>query len=106
MAGIERPVLTQGIVNGANWLAARNGLSSDLVDPATAERLPAFELIERMLDSVGSELDRFGDRDRVENYLARLRREGTPAARQRSAFEAEGVAGLLTLYRASQHESG
>lgn len=105
-AGTERPVLTQGIVNGANWLAARNGLSSDLVDPATAERLPAFELIERMLDSVGSELDRFGDRDRVENYLARLRREGTPAARQRSAFEAEGVAGLLTLYRASQHESG
>lgn len=101
-AGLERPRITPGLVNGANWIAARNGLSSDLIDPVTAERLPAFELIDRMLGTIEGELDRFGDRNRVDDYLGRLREEGTPASRQLAAFEAEGVSGLLSLYRQSQ----
>lgn len=103
-AGIERPRITPGLVNGANWIAARNGLSSDLIDPVTAERLPAFELIDRMLGTIDGELERFGDRERVDGYLGRLREEGTPASRQLSAFGAGGVQGLLTLYRGSQLE--
>ncbi len=106
-AGTERPRITPGLVNGADWMAARNGLASELVDPATAQALPAFELIDRMLGTVEEELDRFGDRSRVDRYVARLAANGGPAARQLAAFEKRGVPGLLELYRpSSPHESG
>ncbi|MCA0378154.1 MAG: YbdK family carboxylate-amine ligase [Actinobacteria bacterium] len=103
-AGIERPIVTPGLVNGADWIAARNGLSSDLVDPVTAERLPAFEFIDRMLGTVEGELDYFGDRSRIDRYLKYLREQGTPASRQLAAFGSGGVASLLSLYRESNDE--
>lgn len=58
-AGDPSPRHQQGIVNSANWIAARNGLGSELVDPLTLESLPAFELVDRMLASVADELTRF-----------------------------------------------
>lgn len=96
--GEPRPNCTQGLVNGANWIAARNGLGSELIDPLTVEVLPAFQFVERMLDYVDAELTRFGDRSRVEDYLNTLRADGDPASRQLAAFAAGGVSELLELY--------
>lgn len=96
--GVARPRYAADIINGANWMAARDGLGSTLVDPLRAERLPAFALVERMLGTIESELDRFGDRPRVDAYLWKLRAHGDPAYRQLAAFEAAGVAGVLELY--------
>ncbi|WP_282851496.1 carboxylate-amine ligase [Gulosibacter sediminis] len=99
--GISRPQYPLAIVNGANWTAARNGLGSELIDPLSAESSPAFDLVDRMLGTIETELDRFGDRNRIDRYLRRLREGGDPANRQRAAYESAGMAGLLELYRAA-----
>lgn len=99
--GIPRPQYPPAIVNGANWKAARNGLESEVIDPLSAELLPAFDLVDRMLGTIEIELDRFDDRDRIDRYLRRLREGGAPANRQRAAYESAGMSGLLELYRAA-----
>lgn len=98
-AGAERPGFGPGLIDGANWIAARNGLGGELVDPGRAEAVPAFDLIDRLLDSVGGELDRSGDRDRVVSWIDGLRESGGPAEQQRRAFAAGGIGGLLDLFR-------
>ncbi|NLB47340.1 MAG: glutamate--cysteine ligase [Microbacteriaceae bacterium] len=100
-AGHERPNYATAMVNGATWLAARDGLSNQLIDPLTAESMPAFDLISRMLGTVEEQLDRFGDRARVDAYLAQLLAKGDPATRQLQVYGAEGVSGLLNLYGAA-----
>lgn len=97
-SGVERPSFAPSLVNGANWMAARDGLSAELIDPVTVESLPAFDSVERMLETIESELDRCGDRPRVDQYLQRLRQHGSPASRQLAAFGECGVAGLIDLY--------
>lgn len=98
-AGEPQPDLTPGMVDGAIWVAARNGLESTLVDPLTAEPVPAGEMLDRMLRSVEPQLERNGDLDRVSAHIERLKREGSPARRQRERFEDAGIPGLLALYR-------
>jgi len=97
--GFPRVGTSEVEVNAALWAAARDGLSSDLIDPLAGERVPAFALVERMIHTITPELERFGDMDRVTSYVDRLRRTGGPAARQGSVFAHEGMAGLLELYR-------
>lgn len=95
----ERPALSPVIVNGAVWMAARDGLSATLVDPLTERARPAFTLVEHMVQSVEPELDRFGDLALVHGYVERLRRDGDPAHRQLTRYREAGVSGLLGLYR-------
>jgi len=97
--GGERPRMSPGLVNGAVWMAARDGLGAELVDPLTGRAAPAFELIDAMYGSVERELSRAGDLDRVDDYLSRLRRSGGPAKLQRERFARSGVEGLVELYR-------
>lgn len=99
--GTARPQYAPALINGANWIAARNGLGSELIDPLSATSEPAFDLIDRMLGTIEVELDRFGDCVRVDRYMQRLREEGDPGCRQRSAFESAGISGLLELYRSA-----
>jgi len=98
-SGVPRPGYASAEVNGAIWLAARNGLDAELIDPFAGSALPAFTLINRMIGGIEHELVRFGDLDRVDAYLRRLRESGGPAARQLSAFARGGIGGLLDLYR-------
>jgi len=100
-AGEPRPRIAHGLVNGAIWMAARDWLAAQLIDPLTARPEPAFDTLERMVASVENELRRTGDHDRVSHYIDRLRRTGGPARRQLERFEAEGLEGLIGLYRES-----
>jgi carboxylate-amine ligase len=93
------PRYAPGLVNGAVWMAARDGLEATIVDPLTTEAMPAFELIERMVCSVERELERFGDIWLVEQHIERLRRDGGPARRQLERFGEAGLSGLIGLYR-------
>lgn len=97
-SGDPSPRYQPGLINSANWFAARNGLGSELVDPLTLESLPAFEFVDRMLASVADELRRFGDADRVARYSECLRRVGDPASRQLSAFASGGVGAVVELF--------
>lgn len=98
--GVARARYTPGLVNGAIWMAARDGLAGNLIDPLSGRGVPAFELIGEMVGSVQEELDRFGDTQQIAEYTARLMRDGGPARLQRTQFETAGVEGLLSLYRA------
>lgn len=97
--GIDRPRYGAGMVEGGNWMAARDGLGSDLIDPLRAERLPAFELVDRMLGTVEARLREYGDHGRVDAYLRALLERGEPAAQQLTAFTASEIDGVLKLYR-------
>lgn len=99
-SGRERPRITPGILNGAIWMAARNGLETELVDPLLADPLPAFDLIDRMVAAARPALVRFGDLERVEEYVERLRALGSPAQQQLRRFSESGIDGLISLYRA------
>ncbi len=102
--GRPRPGIAPGLVDGAIWIAARNGLSTDLVDPLTGTSVPALEFVERAVQSVEPELRRFGDLERVERYVER-RRAGAPARRQLDRFREAGIPGLLDLYRSCSEGS-
>lgn len=97
--GAPEPRYARGLVNGATWVAARDGLETDLIDPLTVQRIPAFDLVARMLKTIESELSHFGDSDRVEQYVAQLRSGGHPGERQRAAYAAGGIDALLKLYQ-------
>lgn len=101
-----RPKLTQGLVNGSIWMAARDGLGGDLIDPVDGSRMPAFARLEQMVGSVRDELKRAGDAGRVDAYVARLRKSGGPAKRQLERFDEEGVDGLVRLYRECSGRTG
>ncbi|MBL3686303.1 YbdK family carboxylate-amine ligase [Leucobacter zeae] len=102
--GVPRPRIAPGMANGAIWMAARDGLGGDLIDPETGARTPAFEHIDRMVESVAPELQCAGDLERVEHYLERRRAQGSPAERQLLRFRESGLFGLLDLYRAGTEE--
>ncbi|MFA5607353.1 MAG: YbdK family carboxylate-amine ligase [Leucobacter sp.] len=97
--GLAAPPIAPGLVDGAIWVAARNGLESDLVDPVRAAARPAFDVVDEMLGTIRPELVRFGDFARVKRYVELLRREGSPARRQIRRFSERGIPGLLDLYR-------
>ncbi|QIK62855.1 YbdK family carboxylate-amine ligase [Leucobacter viscericola] len=102
---IPRPQLGPGIVDGAIWIAARNGLRSDLTDPVVADTVPAFTLVDRMIATVEEELQFSEEWDRVQQYLDGLRERGGPADRQLLAHENGGIDALLKLYRSGSHAS-
>ncbi|MEJ6489022.1 YbdK family carboxylate-amine ligase [Leucobacter sp. USCH14] len=100
-SGVEEQPATPGLVNGAIWMAARDGLSSSVIDPVQGVAQPAAALLEQMFSYAEPSLERFGDADRVDRYLSDLRTFGGPAQRQLSSFREQGIAGLLDLYRAA-----
>ncbi|MFD5600238.1 YbdK family carboxylate-amine ligase [Leucobacter sp. NPDC058333] len=100
-AGSEAPRALPGLVNGAIWMAARDGLSASLVDPAVGIAQPAAAALDELFAYAEGALTRFGDADRVERYLGELRLSGGPAQRQLARFHESGIAGLLDLYRES-----
>lgn len=89
------------VLRGAHWIAARNGLATDLVHPFLGEPTLASETVAALLDYVSGELDDAGDLASVERFLARRRKDLGPAQQQRDAWEAGGVAALLQLYSRS-----
>ncbi|WP_121252726.1 carboxylate-amine ligase [Nocardioides ferulae] len=73
-------------LRGAQWRAARWGLGDTLMHPLRRELRPAREVLESLVELVGSELDEAGDLSVVEDGVPRVLRGGG-ATRQRAAFE-------------------
>ena len=86
------------MIDGALWMAARDGLSGTLIDPATAETLPARDLVRRMAAYAAPGLERTGDTARVTEYLEHRLAVGSPAQEQLDRFASAGIAGLMELY--------
>ncbi|WP_197704358.1 glutamate--cysteine ligase [Jatrophihabitans sp. GAS493] len=78
------------LLRAASWRAARFGTEQDLVDVSTAHVVPAWNLIDHMVDVIGPALLDAGDSDLVHSGLEDLRRRGSGARLQRLAYTSSG----------------
>lgn len=89
-AGKPPPDVPCGLLGAAHWRAARSGLAGDGVDPLTGRHAPMSELADRLVAFAEPGLAAAGDLAAAQQGLARLRRLGTGAARQRLAYRRHG----------------
>jgi glutamate---cysteine ligase / carboxylate-amine ligase len=87
-AATPAPAVHHVLLDVAVWRAARSGVGDELVDPVTAETVPARQLVDALLAEVTPALEAHGDLDLVERAVARIFAEGTSADRQRRAVAA------------------
>jgi carboxylate-amine ligase len=79
------------VLSAAHWRAAHDGLDEALLDLRLGGVLrPAWELVGELLATVSPALLHHGDIELVVTQLARLRRQGTGAARQRRVYGRTG----------------
>ncbi|MCW4385865.1 glutamate--cysteine ligase [Salinibacterium sp. SYSU T00001] len=95
------PALDAELIDAALWHAARDGISDELVHPATGVIVPAREAVDALVEHVAEALESEGDLERVREWVDRIFREGTGAARQRAAYERGGRPALAALFHAS-----
>ncbi|MEW9531612.1 glutamate--cysteine ligase [Microbispora sp. NPDC049125] len=89
-AGVPAPAVDHSVLRAAYWRAARDSLEGEGLDLLSGVRMPAWRLVRMLVDHVRSSLEDTGDWTLVASGLARLRRRGSGAARQRAAFERRG----------------
>jgi carboxylate-amine ligase len=89
------------VLAAAVWSAARYGLSGPGVDPMTARRVPAVELVEALLEHVSDALG--DDRDRIRSLVRGVSVNGTGAQRQRRAGSPEAAVDLLAYLSTGVH---
>jgi len=84
------PDLLPPLVAVARWRAARYGLEEGQYDLVRRRVVPAWELLDRLVERCADALDEAGDRDTVGTLLDRLRVDGTGAVRQRAILAGGG----------------
>ncbi|WP_410808980.1 glutamate--cysteine ligase [Micromonospora sp. 067-2] len=89
-AGVAAPDTRDCLIAAAHWRAAHDGLDGELIDLRAGGARPAWELVDDLLSVVAPALLRHGDLGYVVAQLARLRRDGTGATRQRRVLERTG----------------
>jgi carboxylate-amine ligase len=74
----------------AHWRAARDGLEGAGLDPLSGDLRPTWDLLDLLVERVRPALRARGDEELVAQLLARVRAEGSGAARQRAVFARSG----------------
>ncbi|MET8280063.1 glutamate--cysteine ligase [Micromonospora sp. NPDC005174] len=89
-AGVPAPGVRDCLVAAAHWRAAHDGLDGALVDLRSGGARPAWDLVDDLMATIAPALLRHGDLGHVLAELARLRRDGTGATRQRRVLDDTG----------------
>ena len=79
------------------WRAARSGLTGNLVDPRSGLPADAWTVVGALVDHVSDALAAHGDRELVDAGIARLRRSGGGAERQRAVLARDGELAAVVL---------
>lgn len=95
-AGVPTIECAPELLHGANWYAARDGISGSLVAPDGKLR-SAGDVLCQLMDHIAPALEESGDTREVTSLVHRLLREGTPADLQRRALAEGGVRALTDL---------
>ena len=85
-AGEPAPAVRSELLKAATWRASRYGMTGELYDPMSRRAVPAFELLEQLIDRLTPELTATGDLRLARAGVDRLRRNGTGATAQREAL--------------------
>ncbi|MET8093443.1 glutamate--cysteine ligase [Micromonospora sp. NPDC005220] len=89
-AGVTARPVRDCLVAAAHWRAAHDGLDGELIDLRAGGTRPAWALVDELMAVIAPALLRHGDLGYVLAQLARLRRDGTGATRQRQVLERAG----------------
>jgi carboxylate-amine ligase len=89
-AGHPAPWVRNCVTAAAHWRAARDGLTHTLIDLRLNQARPAWDLINEFFATVSPALLYTGDLDLVVDGLARLRKTGDGATRQRDTYSRTG----------------
>ncbi|MBM0277177.1 carboxylate-amine ligase [Micromonospora tarensis] len=89
-AGVTAPPIRDCLVAAAHWRAAHDGLDGELIDLRGGGTREAWSLVDELMALIAPALLRHGDLGYVLAQLARLRRDGTGATRQRRILERTG----------------
>jgi glutamate---cysteine ligase / carboxylate-amine ligase len=81
------------VLDENRFLAARDGMDAELVDPRTSSRIPVREAVEEIVDATSLHARRLGSIDQLELVAALA--DDPPAERQRRHAEDGGLAGVV-----------
>ncbi len=87
------PPLRQELLRAATWMAARGGLTANLMDPADGSVQPAARAVGGLLEMLSEPLERLGDREQLTESCRRILTDGNGADRQRAAYRRAGSLG-------------
>ncbi|XVQ09932.1 carboxylate-amine ligase [Spirillospora sp. CA-255316] len=96
-AGREAPPVDPGVSAAAVWTAARYGLEGPAIHPFEERRVPVDVLLDGLMRRASPALEETGDLAAAEAMLARLRRAGSGARRQREAAATGGLQAVVDL---------
>ncbi|PYI38637.1 carboxylate--amine ligase [Arthrobacter psychrolactophilus] len=83
---IQPPAIPETLLRTAMWLAARNGMRGDLLDPATALPVAAAKVATDLLEHVAGSAGTPGEEARIRHLLSLHLRHGGGADRQRTTY--------------------
>lgn len=92
--GRPAPAVDEGTLTAAHWLAARDGVDGSGYDPVARERIPMWDLVDRLLAYAGPALE---DPAATHAALDAMRVSGSAAARQRAAHRRGGLTEVVRL---------
>jgi glutamate---cysteine ligase / carboxylate-amine ligase len=93
--GLPPVSVRPGLLEAATWRAAQAGLQGDLVDPVTADPVPASRLIGQLLTGLRPALESAGDWELVSELARSALARGSSAARQRAAHGSGGLRAVV-----------
>lgn len=91
----QPPAIRPEVLRAARWKAARAGLTGELLDPVTAELVPASTAVRALLELLGPDLDSRGELAEVTGLAEQLLARGTSSARQRQVLTRTGDPGAV-----------
>ncbi|UDY24657.1 glutamate--cysteine ligase [Nocardioides sp. Kera G14] len=94
-SGLPAPRIRTEMLRAAMWRASRWGMEGELVDALTATLVPAWEMVDLLVEAVRPALDRTDDTQLVIDGLARIRERGTGARVQRDAHAKGGFGAVV-----------
>jgi glutamate---cysteine ligase / carboxylate-amine ligase len=89
-AGDSARWLPAELLRMAGWRASRSGLEDELLDPYSARRRPAADVVAALVDHIRPAARDLGDEDTLLAGLERVQRRGTGAVWQRRAYGKSG----------------
>jgi glutamate---cysteine ligase / carboxylate-amine ligase len=89
-AGDSARWLPAELLRMASWRASRSGLEDELLDPYSARRRPAADVVAALVDHIRPAARDLGDEDTLLAGLERVQRRGTGAVWQRRAYGKSG----------------
>lgn len=84
--GDPSPDIHTALLRAAKWRSARFGLTDSLLNPISAELVPAHSLVDQLFTYVRSPLEEAGDWDEMTKLVERTKCLGSSAERQRRVF--------------------